>query len=251
MRVGCIIQARLGSTRLPNKILADIGGWPMIRHVCHRMNFVGIPVVIACPQEDELEILRAWKGDMISAPACDPNDVLQRYLLTAKSHGFDAIMRVTGDCPLIDPAACSQVLHMFLEGEYDYCANDLRPTYPTGMGCEVFTREALQRAHENVKPSNIGDREHVTRWIIRGVRGDYFDGRNVRCPIVGVENLNFSVDTEEDLDRVRQIDDRLHDGHLKYALETTLEAYTRAVDEENRKKVADLHGIFKQNDQCL
>ncbi len=228
MRVGCIIQARLGSTRLPNKVLADIGGWPMIRHVWHRMNLVGIPVIVATPtQKDRDEIYQAnTKADVVCGYG-DPNDVLHRYLLTAKAHGFDAIMRVTGDCPLIDPATCGRVMHMFLDGEYDYCANDLRPTYPTGMGCEVFTREALQRAHENVKPSNIGDREHVTRWIIRGVRGDYFDGRNVRCPIVGVENLNFSVDTEEDLDRVRKVDARLQDGHLKYALETTLEAWER------------------------
>ncbi len=236
MRVGVIIQARLGSTRLPGKILADIGGWPMIRHVCHRMNLVGIPVVIACPTEDAEEIHHAWAGDHISAPFCDSNNVLLRYLLVAKLHGFDAIMRVTGDCPLIDPTACSRVLHMFLDGEYDYCANDLRPTYPTGMGCEVFTREALQRAHENVKPSNIGDREHVTRWIIRGVRGDYFDGRNVRCPIVGVENLNFSVDTEEDLDRIRKVDARLQEGHLKYALETTLEAWERVKETSDKSQ---------------
>ncbi len=224
MRVGCIIQARLGSTRLPKKVLADIGGWPMIRHVCHRMTLLGIPVVVACPKEDQGELLASWKGTATSAPEVDPNDALQRYLVVAREHSFDAIMRVTGDCPLIDPAACSQVLHVFLDGEYDYVANDLRPTYPRGMGCEVFTREALERAHKEVKPSSPRDREHVTPWIIRGVRGDYFDGRNVRCPIVGIENLNFSVDFQEDLEKVRAIDALLPDGSLKYALETTLQA---------------------------
>ena len=195
----------------------------MIRHIIERMQKVGIPLVVAAPEED---------GDISLGPMAEyypgnPNDVLYRYLLAAKKHGFDAIMRVTADCPLIDPEVCQKVLHVFLDGEYDYCANDLRPTYPKGMGCEVFTREALQRAHENVKPDRIFDREHVTPWIIRGVRGDHFDGRNVRCPIVGVENLNFSVDTQEDLERVRLIDARLPDGHLKYSLEMTLGAWAK------------------------
>ncbi len=225
MRVGCIIQARLGSTRLPRKILADIGGWPMLRHVWHRMDMVGIDLVIASPMEDQVEICKAWSGFRVIAPECDSTDVLQRYFLTAKIYGFGAIMRVTGDCPLIDPTICSQVMHMFLDGEYDYVANDLRPTYPKGMGCEVFTREALERAHQNVKPDNLKDREHVTPWIIRGARGDYFDGRNIRCPVVGVENLNFSVDTQEDLDLVRGVDSHLPDGHLKHSLETTLQAF--------------------------
>ncbi len=225
MRVGCIIQARLDSTRLPRKILADIGGWPMLRHVWHRMDMVGIDLVVASPIEDQVEICKAWGGFKVVAPECDSTDVLQRYLLTAKIMSFDAIMRVTGDSPLIDPAICSQVMHLFLDGEYDYVANDLRPTYPKGMGCEVFTREALERACQNVKLSNPKDREHVTPWIIRGARGDYFDSRNIRCPIVGVENLNFSVDTQEDLDRARAIDAKLPDGHLKYALETTLQAF--------------------------
>src|SRR5579864_7578357 len=110
MRVGCIIQARLGSTRLPRKVLADIGGWPMIRHVYERMAKVGIPVVVACPKEGGLSLYRGEAYD------CEENDVLHRYLLAAKKHGFDAIMRVTGDCPLIDPEACKRVLDVFSSG---------------------------------------------------------------------------------------------------------------------------------------
>ncbi len=198
----------------------------MIRHVWHRMTMVGIPVIIATPsQEDRDEIYQANTQASVVCGYGDPNDVLYRYLLTARAQGFDAIMRVTGDCPFVDPDVCSQVLALFHALKLDYCSNDLRPTYPRGMGCEVFTREALERAHQNVLPSKPKDREHVTPWIIRCVRGDYFDGRNVRCSIVGVENLNFSVDTQEDLDRVRAIDLRLPEGHLKYSLETTLQAY--------------------------
>ena len=201
----------------------------MLRHVYERVLKIGIPIVIACP-EGEGDLLPKIAGAHIAEG--EELDVLARFLLVARAFGFDAIMRVTADCPLIDPEVCQKVLHVFLDGEYDYCANDLRPTYPKGLGCEVFTREALERAHCNVKPENTRDREHVTPWIIRGVRGDHFDGRNVRCPIVGVENLNFSVDTREDLERVRAIDARLPGGHLKHALETTLEAWRVVLQEE-------------------
>ena len=234
MRVGCIIQARLGSTRLPHKVIASIGGWPMIRHVYERMLKVGIPVVVSCPDGEGGHFRNCQVAEG------SESDVLGRYLLTAKAFSFDAIMRVTGDCPLIDPEVCQRVLHLFLDQDLDYCANDLRPTYPKGMGCEVFTREALERAHQNVKQDRAYDREHVTPWIIRGVRGEYFDGRNVRCSIVGVENLNFSVDTQEDLERVRLIDARLPQGHLKYSLETTLEAW-RVVQEVEARAGLQAH----------
>ncbi len=233
MRVGCIIQARLGSTRLPRKVLADIGGWPMFRHVYHRMSLVGIPVVLACPPEDAPAINAAWGGCQFSVPEdVDPNDVLRRTLMAANEYSFDAIMRVTGDCPLIDPAICSRVLAVFNSGHYDYVANDIWPSYPDGTGCEIFTRASLADANRWVKPDNKGDREHVTPWIKRGLNlngGRWFCGLNLRCPISGVQDLKFSVDTKEDLERAQHIDARLPEGHLKYALESTLAAWdTRA-----------------------
>jgi len=133
-------------------------------------------------------------------------------------------MRVTGDCPLIDPEACQRVLERFLLG-FDYCANDLVATYPDGLGCEVFTREALEYANLHVSDNNPADREHVTPFIIRGARKGQFMYSNVRCPIVGVEALKFSVDTQEDLDRARAIDAA---GPADFSLAATLEAYERS-----------------------
>ena len=233
MRVGCIIQARLGSTRLPRKVLADIGGWTMIRHVWERMMIVGIPVIVATPVEEEGRIPVAESYD------CDPNDVLQRYLMAAKKHGLDAVMRVTGDCPLIDPESCMRVLDVFNSGHFDYVANDVYPSYPDGLGCEVFSRAALEEAHQCVKPENPADREHVTKWIKRGlnlVGGRRYCGINLRCPYTGLENLKFSVDTQEDLERVRLIDARLPQGHLKYSLESTLEAWARVQEASDKSQ---------------
>ncbi len=235
MNVGCIIQARIGSTRLPEKVFADIGGWLMIRHVMERMDKVGIPVVLAVPYGEEVQFSRAFPVE------CSENDVLQRYLLTAQHYGFDAVMRVTGDCPLIDPFECSRVLGVFNSGHYDYVANDVYPSFPDGLGCEVFTKAALEEAHRGAKPDITADREHVTPWIKRGlnlVGGRRYCGLNLRCPYAGLENLKFSVDTQEDLDRVRAIDALLPDGLHKFRLDTTLEAWRGVCAREELVKQA-------------
>jgi spore coat polysaccharide biosynthesis protein SpsF (cytidylyltransferase family) len=110
-------------------------------------------------------------------------------------------MRVTGDCPLLDPEACRRVIDAYNNSHYDYVANDLVHTYPDGLGCEVFSYAALEYAHLNAdKPY---DREHVTPYLRRHKD---FSKLNLRCPINGIADLKLSVDTQEDLDFVRKID---------------------------------------------
>jgi spore coat polysaccharide biosynthesis protein SpsF (cytidylyltransferase family) len=211
MPIGCIIQARTASTRLPDKVNADIGGWPMWRHVFERTKEFG-PIM-------------AWALDY---PELNENDVLGRYALCARRNGLDAIMRVTGDCPLIAPEACRRVFERFLVGGYhlcggyDYVANDLVQTYPDGLGCEIMTREVLEYAHRHADKAY--DREHVTPFIRRSKDFMKF---NVRCPVVGISDLKLSVDTAEDLDFVRKIDAELRPGPDKYSLESTLGAIER------------------------
>lgn len=205
MRIGCIIQARLNSTRLPHKVNADIGGRPMLWHVTKRL--------------ERLEPIVAWARDY----DIPQDDVLFRYVLCARDNALDAIMRVTSDCPLIDPNACQRVLERFLGGGYDYVANDLVQTYPDGLGCEVMTREALEYAHKHADKAY--DREHVTRFIRKSKDFMKF---NVRCAVLGVSDLKLSVDTQEDLDFVRKIDAA---GPRDFSLEATLEAIERVKKE--------------------
>jgi len=209
MQIGCIIQARTTSTRLPNKVNMDIGGWPMWRHVAERMRPFN-PIV-------------AWAEDY---PHIEEKDVLWRYVACARLNALDVIMRVTGDCPLIDPGACQEVLDKFLARHDDYAANDLIRTYPDGLGCEVMSRRALEWANVWAGPD---EREHVTTHIRKSKR---FTKSNVLCPYVGYEDLKLSVDTQEDLDLARRIDALLPAGDGKYRLETTLEAYKRVKDQD-------------------
>lgn len=213
MRIGCIIQARIGSTRLPNKINADIGGRTMLWHVVNRVEKIsGLNLIIL-----------AMPGEF---PELNENDVLGRYILCARREALDAIMRVTSDCPLIDPNACQLVLERFLRG-FDYCANDWRAAtkYPDGMGCEVFSMAALKYADAFADPKNPADREHVTPWIVRACQARQMEGSHVVCPYPRIQNLKFSVDTQEDLDRARAIDAA---GPRDFSLGATLEAFERA-----------------------
>ncbi len=230
MSIGCVIQARLGSSRLPRKVLADIGGWPMLKHVVRRMTVLGIPIVVATPPGDTEEIVQAmpevFRGADIAAPLCPPEDLLKRHLLVCQQYSWDAVMRVTSDCPLIDPLACNEVLGIFKSGHYDFVANDIDQTYPNGMGCEIMSLKALRWADFFAQP---GDREHVSIWI---KKEKMFPSLNVVCPIPGVKGLKFSADTQADLDRVIAID---RAKPADYSLAATLQAYNRAMTVEAKE----------------
>lgn len=202
MRIGAVIQCRTGSRRLPNKVWADIGGWTMLKHVEKRVATI-INYSLAWPETFDLP----------------EDDVLARYFWAATAESLDAVMRVTGDCPLLDPNACLRVCKAFETGLYDYVANDIFKSYPDGLGCEVFSFAALEFAHQNAtKPY---DREHVTPFLKSHKE---ITKLNLRCPINGLSDLKLSVDTQEDLDFVRKIDAA---KPRDFSLAATLEAIER------------------------
>jgi spore coat polysaccharide biosynthesis protein SpsF (cytidylyltransferase family) len=222
MRIGCIIQARMNSTRLPGKMLADLGGRPVLWHTLQRAKAIGIPVIVAMilDEADELlPIMERCEVSVFQAYLAD-NDVLGRYYGAAKGAGLDAVMRICGDQPLLDPSAAKNVLHAFQTLYIDWCANDYHPSYPKGLGVEVFSFAALELAHQQAKKPQ--DREHVSPWI---TRHSQMTGRNIRCPINGISDLRLTIDTQEDLDFVRRIDAA---GPKDFSLRSTLEAVERA-----------------------
>src|SRR5258708_7521495 len=235
MRIGCIIQARLDNFRLQRKVLADIGGWPMLKHVVLRLARMpeAIPLFPAVPPGDLPEMVEAMPTIGFYSGDCHPEDVLKRHLLVAQAQGLDAVMRVTSDCPLIDPGACGEVLKIYQSGHYDYVANDLIQTYPDGLGCEIMSTKALRWADATLRPldpeklnhESSRDRIHVSPWIIRKVKEGLFSGTNIVCPIPKIAELKFSVDTQQDLDRVRAIDAA---KPADYSVGATVDAYNRA-----------------------
>jgi len=161
-----IIQARMGSTRLPNKIMLNLAGKPVLWHVAKRASLaknVG-GVIIATTENEEDNVIRDFcERDGINYFRGSEDDVLDRYYQCAKHYGICDIVRITADCPLHDPAVIDLVVGEYLKGGYDYVANTIEYTFPDGMDVEVFSFRALERAWKNAQL--ISEREHVTPYL--------------------------------------------------------------------------------------
>lgn len=196
MTTAIIVQARMGSTRLPGKVLLPLAGRTVLAHVLERCAAIpGIDVVCCAtvagadgdPVAQEAERCGAvvFRGSEI--------DVLDRYYQAAHCLHADVVMRVTSDCPLIDPALCGQVLQRLSDGA-DYACNNLPPSWPVGLDCEAFAFAWLERAAQEARRPS--EREHVTPYLRNhpNVRIVNVAGPGGRC----VEH-RWTLDTAADL----------------------------------------------------
>ena len=201
-----IVQARVGSTRLPNKINLDLWGKTVLQRVINRVakaRWVNT-VVLAMP--DTLMDSRTLHEMDATGFLGSENDVLSRYYKCAKEFNADIIVRITADCPLIDPFVIDRTVGFFMNNDFDYVSNRLeRPGYPDGQDVEVFRMEALDLAEDFARDKS--DREHVTPYIKRHLRcgalHSYSDFMDVR----------MTLDTWEDYGKLRDIVAKLIEKH--------------------------------------
>ena len=161
-----IIQARIGSTRLPGKVMLNILGKPILWHVINRVLKAkltnGLVVATTTSPEDDI-IAEFCRNNNILVFRGAENDVLDRYYQCAKKHDIKDIVRITADCPLHDPNVIDIVVNEYLKANYDYVTNTIEYTFPDGLDVEVFSFNALEAAWKNAElPS---EREHVTPYI--------------------------------------------------------------------------------------
>lgn len=206
--VVAIIQARMGSTRLPGKVMADIAGYPMLWHVVDRLRKAQSikQVVIATSDESTDNAIADFAlRNTIECFRGSERDVLDRYYRAAERYKADVIVRITADCPLIDPQVVDKVVNAFLAGDYDYVSNTLRYTYPDGLDTEVFSFVALQQTWKEARVPT--DREHVTPYIRTSGQ---FRILNVENEVdLSILDLRWTVDSQADLEFVRGIYARL------------------------------------------
>jgi spore coat polysaccharide biosynthesis protein SpsF (cytidylyltransferase family) len=196
MTKAVIVQARMGSSRLPGKVLKRLGRKPALAVVLERCARIpGIDVVVCAipdePASDPVAVAAQSCGAVLFRGS--EHDVLARYAGAARAVGATTVMRVTSDCPLIDPGLCGAVLALLDRTGADYACNNMPPLWPHGLDCEAFPAEHLYRAaRETVLP---GDREHVTPWLRRhaGLRKINLDG-----PDGGLERHRWTLDYAED-----------------------------------------------------
>ena len=203
-----IIQARMGSTRLPGKVLAEIAGQPMLHHVVNRLQNAQLveKVVVATSQElgDDPVAALCVKHDIPCFRGSE-TDVLDRFYKTARQHKAAAVVRVTGDCPCLDSAVVDKVITAFEKSGCDYAANILVYTYPDGLDVEVFSMQALEAAWKKARLP--ADREHVTPFIRTS---EAFSRINVENESkLPFKDLRLTVDEPQDLEFVRELYARL------------------------------------------
>src|SRR4051794_26344537 len=207
MRTVGLVQARMGSTRLPGKVLMDLGGRPLLAQMLGRLRRARRldEVVVATSElagDDAVAALAEAEG--VRAVRGDERDVLGRMLVTARATGADVVVRVTADCPLIDPEVVDRVVGELVDHPQsaDYASNILRRTYPRGLDTEALWTDVLARAARlGTSPEA---REHVT-WFVYHERPDLFLLRSVEDGDAGLAELDWSVDTAADLELVRRL----------------------------------------------
>jgi glutamate-1-semialdehyde 2,1-aminomutase/spore coat polysaccharide biosynthesis protein SpsF len=193
-----VIQARLSSTRLPNKVLLPLKGRPVLEWVARAAQAIpGIDkVVIATSIGTDDDAVADWAKEFGIACHRGPlDDVLERFAQAARAENADIIMRLTGDCPLLDPQVCGEVLALLKRTGSAYASNASPPSWPDGLDCEAFTRAALDAAAaEATRPA---DREHVTVFIRD--RRHRFPQASLVCPLPALHTERWTLDEPDDL----------------------------------------------------
>ncbi len=223
MKRVAIIQARMGSTRLPGKVMKMLAGRPVLEHVVSRVQKCStldeITVASTLNPIDE-PIVKLCHDMGIMCFRGSEEDVLDRYFHAAKYAGADIVVRITSDCPLIDPVIADDIVKAFMERQptLDYLSNTLARTFPRGLDTEVFSFVALEKAWRSaVSPA---EREHVTPYIYR--HPDFFSVQNFSNS-QDLSGYRWTLDTYEDWELIRTIYDNLYYKDAFFSTDDVLE----------------------------
>ena len=207
MKVVAIVQARMGSTRLPGKVLKDLAGETMLARVVDRLRSTGrIDEVLVATTDHTIDdvIVNECQKLSVRVSRGDQDDVLDRYFKAAELASADVVVRITSDCPLIDPEITDKTIAQFLDELPDYASNTIVRTYPRGLDTEVISFPALSRAWQRAQKPY--EREHVTPYLLE------HPSEFRLVSVVGDRDYSahrWTVDTPEDFLFVRAVYERL------------------------------------------
>ncbi|MCX9085017.1 MAG: glycosyltransferase family protein [Candidatus Methanoperedens sp.] len=219
-KVVAIIQARMGSTRLPGKVVKEIAGKPMLYHVINRVKHskeLNDIVIATTNLKEDSQILDLASELGVKSYAGSENDVLDRYYRSAIISKAEVIVRITADCPLVDPNVIDKVVRYYLINDFDYVGTSIIPTYPDGIDVEVFSFTALEKAWSESKLSS--EREHVTPYIWKNL--NIFRIGNLKND-EDISYMRWSVDEQRDLEFVRKIYNNLYKKDEMFYIEDIL-----------------------------
>ncbi|HVZ64214.1 MAG TPA: glycosyltransferase family protein [Opitutaceae bacterium] len=242
--IAAIIQARMGSSRLPGKSLCPIGGQPLLGHIIDRLKACRLldKVVVAtttAPEDDALAAYAAGKSAGVFRGGRD--DVLDRYFRATQETGAEVVIRITADDPFKDPEVIDQVTACVLGNpDLDYASNTLQPTFPEGLDVEVFRASALTKAWREAKlPS---EREHVTPYIWKNP--GIFRIENIRHA-EDLSGLRWTIDYPEDLVFARAVYENLHVGNRIFLMDEILALL------ERQPQIGQINAGIRRNEGYL
>ncbi|MDI3546984.1 MAG: spore coat polysaccharide biosynthesis protein SpsF [Halanaerobiales bacterium] len=221
-KIVAIVQARMGSSRLPGKVAKEIVGKPMLAHLINRLkraeNLNQIVIATSKEKADD-RVVEIAKREGVDFYRGSETDVLSRYIEAAQKFGADVIIRITGDCPLIDPVTVDEVIADFLKSEVDYMGHR---GYPRGLDTEVFYLETLLRVKELLSDDKKDDlyREHVTLYIYR--HPEIFNIAHHQAPEVLRRDYRLCVDEIDDFRLVKEIYERLYREDKVFDIKETI-----------------------------
>lgn len=227
MRAVITIEARMGSTRLPGKVMRPILGRPMLARMIERLRRVrrADAIVVATttsPADQAIVDLTEELGVGVFRGSED--DVLARVLGAARAFGADLIVETTADCPLIDPQVIDQLIQTFLTNDVDYCANVLAPTYPRGLDAQVFPTRVLAEVAELT--TDPADREHVSLYIYQ--HPERYRLLNVASGLdEAASRPRLTVDTPADYELVTRVYHKLYPARPAFGLADILALFQR------------------------
>jgi spore coat polysaccharide biosynthesis protein SpsF (cytidylyltransferase family) len=238
MKTVAIIQARMQSTRLPGKVLADLNGKPALYRVVERAECAKTldAVVVATSTEPADDVLERLCNEYnIECFRGSENDVLDRYYRAALKFQAEVIVRLTADCPLLDPQVIDRVVSAFGKDQYDYVSNNIECTYPNGLDTEVIRFEALEQAWQEARLKS--EREHVTPYITKNPH--IFHLSNVTND-EDFSALRWTVDEPEDLEFVQAVYKGCPEG--KYTMDVVLNLL------QENPHLIEINKKFKRNE---
>jgi spore coat polysaccharide biosynthesis protein SpsF (cytidylyltransferase family) len=221
MKIVGLVQARMGSMRLPRKVMLPLAGRPLIGHIFDRLGRVDdlaglVLATTADPRNDPLVAFAAEEGAIVYRALAE-DDIAERLAGAAALAGADAILKVNGDCPLVDPTVLNLLVARFRRADVDYVSNKIVWTWPEGLSAEMIAASALFWCDENLKTAE--EREFVANWI-RDHR-DRFRVASVEGPR-DLTRHRWTVDTVEDYALMQRIFDALYPHDPLFGLDAVL-----------------------------
>ena len=241
-----MVQARMGSSRLPGKVMKEVVGKPLLEHIIDRLNFskeIDKIIIISGKGIENEPIKELCEKLNVDYFLGDENDVLNRYYQAAIHFNLfesDSIVRITADCPLIDPVVVDQVISKHLKNIYDYTTNTLVRTFPDGLDCEVFTFPVLKDIWQ--KANLKSEREHVTLYIKNNPENYKLGNLEQNCDL---SDLRWTVDEKEDFILIKKIYEYLYNEEKPFLMNDIVELL------DNNPSLLEINNMYGRNEGLL